>query len=180
MAKAIAACVCAKSLQSCPTRCNPMEYSPPGSSVHGILQARILEWVAMPSSRVSSQPRNWTQVSSASCHRQEVSLLLVPPENNSCISSVQFSRSVVSNSLGPRELQHARPPCPSPTPGVHSNSRPLSSNPYQFAEHILYANSFHMAQMVKHLPAMQETQVQSLGWEDSLEKEMATHSSTLA
>ena len=42
-----------------------------------------------------------------------------------CIS-VQFSRSVVSNSLRPHELQHARPPCPSPTPGVHSNSCPLS------------------------------------------------------
>ena len=41
-------------------------------------------------------------------------------------SSVQFSRSVVSNSLPPHELQHARPPCPSPTPGVHSNSCPLS------------------------------------------------------
>ena len=39
-----------------------------------------------------------------------------------CISSVQFSRSVVSNSLRPHESQHARPPCPSPTPGVHSNS----------------------------------------------------------
>ena len=37
-------------------------------------------------------------------------------------SSVQFSHSVVSNSLQPHELQHARPPCPSPTPGVHSNS----------------------------------------------------------
>ena len=42
------------------------------------------------------------------------------------ISSVQFSRSVVSDSLRPHELQHARPPCPSPTPGVHSNSRPSS------------------------------------------------------
>ena len=41
-------------------------------------------------------------------------------------SSVQFSFSVVSNSLQPHELQHARFPCPSPTPGVHSNSRPLS------------------------------------------------------
>ena len=41
-------------------------------------------------------------------------------------SSVQFSRSVVSDSLGPRELQHSRPPCPSPTPGVHSNSHPSS------------------------------------------------------
>ena len=41
-------------------------------------------------------------------------------------SSVQFSRSVVSDSLRPHESQHARPPCPSPTPGVHSDSRPLS------------------------------------------------------
>ena len=41
-------------------------------------------------------------------------------------SSVQFSHSVVSNSLRPHESQHARPPCPSPTPGVHSNSRPSS------------------------------------------------------
>ena len=39
-----------------------------------------------------------------------------------CISSVQFSRSVVSDSLRPHEAQHARPPCPSPTPGVHPNS----------------------------------------------------------
>ena len=44
--------------QSCPTLCDPMDYSPPGSSVHGILQARILEWVAISSSRGSSQPRD--------------------------------------------------------------------------------------------------------------------------
>ena len=41
-------------------------------------------------------------------------------------SSVHFSRSVVSNSLRPHESQHARPPCPSPAPGVHSDSRPSS------------------------------------------------------
>ena len=41
----------AKSLQSCPILCDPMDYSPPGSSVHGVLQARILEWVAIPSSK---------------------------------------------------------------------------------------------------------------------------------
>ena len=41
-------------------------------------------------------------------------------------SSVQFSRSVVSDPLRPHESQHARPPCPSPTPGVHSDSHPLS------------------------------------------------------
>ena len=42
------------------------------------------------------------------------------------ISSVQFSRSVVSDSLRPHESQHTRPPCPSPTPGFHSESRPSS------------------------------------------------------
>ena len=45
----------AKSLQSCPTLCNPMDCSPPGSSVHGILQARILEWVPISLSTGSSQ-----------------------------------------------------------------------------------------------------------------------------
>ena len=46
--------LCAQSLQSCPTVCSPMDHNPRGSSVHGILQARTLEWVAMPSSRGSS------------------------------------------------------------------------------------------------------------------------------
>ena len=49
--------------QSCPTLCDPMDYSLPGSSVHGILQARTLEWFAMPFSRRSSQPRDWAWVS---------------------------------------------------------------------------------------------------------------------
>ena len=49
--------------QLCPTLCDPMDCSPPGSSVHGILQARILEWVAISFSRGSSQPRDWTQLS---------------------------------------------------------------------------------------------------------------------
>ena len=49
--------------KSCPTLCDPMDYSPPGYSVHGILQARILEGVATPSSRTSSQSRDPTQVS---------------------------------------------------------------------------------------------------------------------
>ena len=48
--------VWAKSFQSCLTLCNPMDCSPPGSSVHGILQARILEWAAMPSSRGLPDP----------------------------------------------------------------------------------------------------------------------------
>ena len=47
-----------KAAQSCPTLCNPLDCSLPGSSVHGILQARILEWVTIPFSRGSSQPRD--------------------------------------------------------------------------------------------------------------------------
>ena len=49
--------------QSCPMLCNPIDYSPSGSPVHGMLQARILEWVAVPFSRGSSGPRDGTQVS---------------------------------------------------------------------------------------------------------------------
>ena len=49
--------------QSCPTLCHPMDCSPPGSSVHEIFQARILEWVAIAFSKGSSQPRNRTWVS---------------------------------------------------------------------------------------------------------------------
>ena len=52
-----------QSFKSCPTLCNPMDYSPPGSSVHEILQARILEWVAIFFSRGSCQPRDQTRVS---------------------------------------------------------------------------------------------------------------------
>ena len=49
--------------QSCPALCGPTDCSPPGSSVHGIFQARILEWAAISFSRGSSQPGDWTQVS---------------------------------------------------------------------------------------------------------------------
>ena len=49
--------------QSCPILCDPMDCRLPGSSVHGFLQVRILEWVAIPFSRGSSQPKNRTQVS---------------------------------------------------------------------------------------------------------------------
>ena len=49
--------------QSCPTFRDPMECSPPGSSIHGIFQARILEWIAIPFSKESSPSRDWIQVS---------------------------------------------------------------------------------------------------------------------
>ena len=58
-----AAAAAAKSLQSCPTLCDPIDCSPPGSTIPGILQARILEWVASALPRGSSQPRDHTHVS---------------------------------------------------------------------------------------------------------------------
>ena len=61
------ACVHAKSPWSCPILCDPMDYRSPGSSVHGIFQARTLKWVAISFSRGSSQLRDWTCVSCISC-----------------------------------------------------------------------------------------------------------------
>ena len=115
----------------------------------------------------------------------------------------------MSDSLWPHELKHARLPSPSLSPGVCSNSCPLnqwchptiSSSviflPSVFPRIRVFSNesvlhirwpkywSFSFSnslvtQTVKPLPAMRETRVRSLGWEDPLEKEMATHSSTLA
>ena len=64
--------MCAQSLQLCPTLCDPMDCSLPGSSVNGILQVRILEWLALPSSRGSSQPRDQTCVSYVSYTGRQV------------------------------------------------------------------------------------------------------------
>ena len=65
--------------QSCMTLFNPMDCNLSGSSVHGILQARILKWVAISSSRGSSQPRDWTQVSYISCIVRQVLSHWYPP-----------------------------------------------------------------------------------------------------
>ena len=59
----LSGCACALSLRLCPTLWDPMDCSPPGSSVHGILQARIQEWVAMPFSTGSSPARDGTCIS---------------------------------------------------------------------------------------------------------------------
>ena len=58
--------------QSCLTLCNPKDSRPSGSSGHGILRTRILEWIAIPFSRGSFQPRDWTQVSYISCIGRQV------------------------------------------------------------------------------------------------------------
>jgi len=79
-------------------------------------------------------------------------------DNGYCHFRVQFSCSVVSSSLWPHESQHARPPCPSPTPGVHSNSQPssqwchpaISSSVVPFStcpQSLLASESFPMSQL---------------------------------
>ena len=59
--------LCCVLTQSSPTLCDPIDYSPPGFSVHGIFQARILEWAAISSSRGSSPPTDQTLISCVSC-----------------------------------------------------------------------------------------------------------------
>ena len=109
--------MCLSVSHSCLTLCDPMDCSLQGSSVYEILQARILEWESISFFRRSSRSRDWTWVfcSAGRCFYHL----------SSC-SSVQFSHSVVSDSLRPYEPQHARPPCPSPTPGDYPNACPLS------------------------------------------------------
>jgi len=124
-----------KVTQSCLTICDPKNCIVPG-----ILQARILEWAPFPFSRVSSQCRDWTQVSCIA-GRFFTSWATV--------QFSQFSRLVVSDSLWSHESQHARPPCPSPTLGVHSNlhpSHPLLS-PFPPAPNPSQHQSFPMSQL---------------------------------
>ena len=88
----------AKSLQSCPTLRNPVDCSQPGSSAHGISQARILEWVATSSSRQSSRPRGWTSNSCVSCTGRQITtsttweaqLLSTSGEKNKMALSLQI------------------------------------------------------------------------------------------
>ena len=186
-----------KVAQLCPILSNSMDCSPPGSSVHGILQARILEWVAISSSRGSSQPRDQTCVSCIKggfltepsiylssilriCHLPSIyhafhllsispslylsfvvylspiyplsiylsiiylsflyllsvyhlCLSLYPPFNVSIYPylSVIFSSLQSLRHVRLFEPRHARPPCPSPTQGVHSNSYPSSGDAIQ-------------------------------------------------
>ena len=79
----------AKSLQLCPTLCNPIDCSLPGSSVHEIFQARILEWVTMPSSRGSSWHRDQSRVSYISCIGRQVLLLATPGKLNQSVEVVK-------------------------------------------------------------------------------------------
>ena len=142
--------LCAKSLQPCPTLCDTMDCSPPASSVHGTLQARIMKWIAMPfSKRIFPTPglnpcllslqhwlmaylplvfKNPSQKNPTKMHLTNSSV----SEASTCIhrykmrEGVLFSCSIMSNSLGSHGLQYAKLLCPSSTPRVCSNSRSSS------------------------------------------------------
>jgi len=87
------------------------------------LVAMCSDWA----NHTSSSSSWWSASESWSLHTSTQSAHLAPSSlSHLPSSSVQFSHSVVSDSLQPREPQHARPPCPSPTPGVHPNSCSLS------------------------------------------------------
>ena len=85
-------CMCAKLIQSCLSLWDAIDCSPPGSSAHGILQARILKWVAMPSFRGSSKPRDQTGISSfPALHFQ------IPWEGQSIYSAEQLGRNICAD-----------------------------------------------------------------------------------
>ena len=128
-------------------------------TVHGILQARILEWIAFPFSRGSSQPRNRTQVShiaggfftSWEAHVKQGLPWWPSGEESACNVGDLGSIPELERSPG----------------GGHGN--PLQCSWASLVAHL-----------VKNSPAVWETWAQSLGWEDPLEKGKATHSSILA
>ena len=172
-------CVCVLVAHPCPIPCIPMDGSPPDSCVHGILQERILECVAIPFFRVSSWPRDQTQISHildifftiwATREAQQKTILY----SKWSYGSVQFCHSVVSNSLQPHGLQHTRPPCPSPTPRVYSNlcllsqwcHPTISSSVIPFSSHLQSfpaSGSFPMSQFFASVLEFQH-QHQSFQW----------------
>jgi len=110
-------CMHAKSLQLCPALFDSIDCSMPDSSVHGILQARILEWVAMPSSRGSSWPRDWTCISLWFLHCRQILYCWAARE----APSVQFS------SVAQRCLTLCDPmDCSTPGFPVHHQLRDLT------------------------------------------------------
>ena len=122
----------AKSLQSCPTLCDPMDCSPPGSSVRGILQARILDWAAIRSSSGSSRPRDQAQVSYTSCVGRRV------------LSHLGSRAPGLGDGLG---LPHAGPAVyllwgvhhTGPSPSTNSTSLPSAAERRQTASRSLVA-----------------------------------------
>ena len=154
--------------QSCMTFCEPMDCNLPGSSVHGILQARVLEWVATSFSRGSSQPRDQTRVS---CIAGRCFTVWAIREAylNQLIQQIFIKHLLWAwNSVGTEDTAVNKPKSP-PSRDSHWNGWK------RCIVKLLRRGAYLMAQTVKNPPAVQETWVWSLGWEDLLEEGMATH-----
>ena len=198
-----AAAAAAKSLQLCPILCDPIDSSPLGFSVPGILQARILEWVAIsfsnawkwklkvkllshalllatpctaayqaPLSMGFSRQEFWSGVPLPSPMRHTIYAENFRGQINSYLQQVWRISGFFGSSAGKESTSNAGNP--GSIPGSGRSSGEGIGYPFQYSWASL------VAQMIKNLPAMQETWVRSLGWEDSLEKGMETHSSILA
>ena len=107
----------AKSHQSCHTLCNPMEYSLPSFCVHGVLQARILEWIAMPSTRGSSWPSLLFKLDPASLMSPALAGVFF---TTSIIWEACYVCSILSSSLWSHGLQPTRLLCPWNFPGKNT------------------------------------------------------------
>ena len=198
-----AAAAAAASLQSCPTLCDPIDCSPPGSSVPGILQVRILEWVAIS---FSNAWRWKVKVKSLSSVR-----LFATPWTTAYQAplSMGFSRQEYWSGVPSPSPAKMWKQCKCPKTGEHINKMWYISTMEYYSgcpnssvgkestcnggdlglipglgrstgEGIGYPLQYSRTQLVKNLPALQETWVWSLGWEDPPETEKATHSSILA
>ena len=151
-------------LQSCPTLCDSMGYSPPGSSVPGILWARALEWVAMPSPRGSSQPRDRIQVSCIAAD----SLLLSHQGN-------PYFLLLYANSLPVKVLTAI---LQLPVRGFISSISTTNGTPLQYS---CRGKSHGLRSLVGCSPwGREESDTTERLHFHALEKEMATHSSLLA
>ena len=158
---------CSLIAQSCLTLCDPTDYSPLGSSLHGISQIRILEWVAISFSRGSSWPRDWTQVSSISCIDRWILYQWATREapssaiflNNKIVNILVIhffgGRGFPDSSVGKESACNAGDPGSIPGSGRSTGEGIGYSLQYSWASLV--------ALLVKNLPAIQETWVQSLG-----------------
>ena len=168
----------------------------PGSSVQRIFQATVLEWIAISFSRGSSWPRDWTQVSYIVDTRFTVwaTREVIHSFNSACVDIYVLSKYEYARTCVSRKWWVLNNMCQM---NLWTNTYLievlntfwwLSDIFMQIHTHNLVLTIYWAAillyslvgETVKRLPAMRETRVRFLGWEDPLEKEMAIHSSTLA
>ena len=142
--------------------CNPVDCSLPGSSVHGIFQSRILEWVVMSFSSGSSLTSFYWLYFLLGKHPWEGRA----PSETSCQLILRDRKVLLKNIVQ----------------SILLNVLTLWKDEFGSGSSVASGQdtAFLVAQTIKHLPAMRETWVRSLGWEGPLERKMAIHSSTLA